>query len=105
MTIRFSEKFDHLFSHVFIFGNMFPESYGFVAMPVTSGIKDTCSILSLSPIILLMWGVEFVRPCDRPGNETVTLMKHVTKYENMGQWMVEFLRKFERYCIKIVRVT
>ena len=25
------------FLHVFIFGNMFPESYGFVAMPVTSG--------------------------------------------------------------------
>ena len=32
---RFSKKFDHLFSHVFIFGNMFPESHGFVAMPAT----------------------------------------------------------------------
>ena len=25
MTLEFSEKFDHQFSHVFIFGNMFPE--------------------------------------------------------------------------------
>ena len=46
--IKFSEKFDHPFSHVFIFGNMFPESRGFVAVPVTSCIKDTCSNLSLS---------------------------------------------------------
>ena len=34
--LRFAEKFDHLFSYVFIFGNMFRESRGFVAMPVTS---------------------------------------------------------------------
>ena len=45
-TVRFSEKFDHPFSHVFILGNMLPESHGFVAMPVTSCIKDTCSDLS-----------------------------------------------------------
>ena len=32
---KFAEKFDHQFSHVFIFGNMFPESHGFVAVPVT----------------------------------------------------------------------
>ena len=37
---KFSENFDNPFSHVFIFGNMLPESYGFVAMPVTSRIKD-----------------------------------------------------------------
>ena len=36
------------FSHVFIFGNMFPESHGFVAMPVTRCIKDKCSNLSQS---------------------------------------------------------
>ena len=46
--LKFSEKFDHPFSHVFIFGNLFPESHGFVAMPVTSHIKDICSNLSLS---------------------------------------------------------
>ena len=33
--LKFSEKFDHPFSHVFIFRNMFPESHGFVAVPVT----------------------------------------------------------------------
>ena len=32
----------------FLLGNMFPESYGFVAMPVTSCIKDTCSNIFLS---------------------------------------------------------
>ena len=42
------EKFAHSFSNVFIFGNMFPESQGFVAMTITSCIKDTCSNLSLS---------------------------------------------------------
>ena len=29
----FFEKFDHHFLHVFIFGNMFPESQRFVAVP------------------------------------------------------------------------
>ena len=33
--LKFSEKFDDLFSHVFIFVNMFTESHGFVVMPVT----------------------------------------------------------------------
>ena len=42
MILNFSEKFDHPFSHVFIFANMFPESHGFVVMPVTSSIKNTC---------------------------------------------------------------
>ena len=32
--LNFFEKFEHPFSHVFIFGNMLPESHGFVAMPV-----------------------------------------------------------------------
>ena len=32
--LKFSEKFDHPFSHVFIFGNMIPESPSFVAVPV-----------------------------------------------------------------------
>ena len=27
--LKFSEKFDHPFSHVFIFGNMIPEIHGF----------------------------------------------------------------------------
>ena len=35
-TLRSAEKFYNKFSHVLIFGNMFPESHGFVAMPVTS---------------------------------------------------------------------
>ena len=46
--LKFSKKFYNPFSHDFMFGNLFPESHGFVAMPVTSSIKDTCSNLSLS---------------------------------------------------------
>ena len=47
-TLKFSEKYDHLFTNYFAFGNMFPESHGFVVISVTSRIKDTCSNLSLS---------------------------------------------------------
>ena len=35
MIIKFSEKFDYTFLHVFIFGDMFPESHSFVAVLVT----------------------------------------------------------------------
>ena len=65
--LKFSEKFDPPFSHVFIFGNVFPESHGFAAMPVTSCIKDTCSNLL----------IQIVRHCDRHSNETVIHRKHV----------------------------
>ena len=46
MTLKFSEKLDHQFSHDLYFVNMFPESRGFVAMPVRGCIKDICSNLS-----------------------------------------------------------
>ena len=41
MTLKFSEKFDHSFTCVFIFSNILSESNGFVVMPITSCIKDT----------------------------------------------------------------
>ena len=41
--LKFSETFNDLFSQ-----NLFSESHGFAAMPVTSCIQDTCSNLSLS---------------------------------------------------------
>ena len=34
--LRFSEKLDHEFLHDFIFGNMFPKSHGYIAVPVAS---------------------------------------------------------------------
>ena len=40
--LKFSEKFDHPFSFVFIFGSMLLESHGFVTMPVPSCMKDRC---------------------------------------------------------------
>ena len=67
--LKFSEKFDDPFSQFFLFVNMFLESHGFVAMPVTSCIKDACSNLSLSNIVK---GYDIVQPFDRHSNETVT---------------------------------
>ena len=34
---------------------------------------------------------EIVRAYEGHSNETVTLRKHVTKYNHMRKWMVEFL--------------
>ena len=48
MIPKFSEKFDHPFSHVCIFENIFPEGHGFGALPVTSRFIVTYSNLSLS---------------------------------------------------------
>ena len=75
---------------------MFPESRGFVAMPVTRYIIYTCSIYPY----LISEGSRIVRPCDRPHNKTVTLGKPVTKYKHIRQFMVEFLRKFMNRGIK-----
>ena len=98
---KFSEKFYHPFVQVFIFDNMYIESHGFVAMPVTSCIKDTCFNLSLSNL-----GMETkFFDINRHSNETVTLMKHVTKYKNMHKWMIEFLRKFENRNIILLELT
>ena len=80
------------FSHVFIFSTMFPKSLGFVAMPGTSCIKDTCSTLYISNISKerrncpSLWLV-------RQRNRDSHAWKHVTKYKNMRKSMVEFPRK------------
>ena len=41
--LKFSKKYDHQFSNVSIYRNMFSVSHDLVAMPVTSCIKDTRS--------------------------------------------------------------
>ena len=88
---------------------MFPESHCFVAMPVRSCIEDTYLTL-LSKFVK---GDEIVRPCNRHGNETASLRKHVTKYKymrvlgnmlrniNTCEWMFDFLRIFENRGIEI----
>ena len=40
MTLKFSEKFDHPFSHVFKFFNMFPESCGSLLCRFIRCFKD-----------------------------------------------------------------
>ena len=93
-AFRFSGKLDHPFSHSFKFGNMFPESYGFVAMPVTRYMSK------FIPIYLVKWD-EIVRAFDRHSNETLYIRKYITNYKHMRKWMVEFLRKSESRGIKI----
>ena len=45
--LKFPEKFDHPFSHICIFENIFSESHGFITMAVASCIKETRFNLSL----------------------------------------------------------
>ena len=52
---------------------MFPDSRGFVALPVTSCIKDTLSNFSLSNNLVTR--DEIVQPCDRHSKVTVILRK------------------------------
>ena len=80
---------------------MYPESHGFVAMPVTICIKNTCSNLSH---LIIVTDDEIVCACDRHSNETVTLRTHVTKYKNLRKRMVKFIRNSENRGDKIVRV-
>ena len=48
--------------------------------------------------------VEIVRACGRHSNETVTLMKYLTKYKNKRKLTIEFHTKFESRDNKISRV-
>ena len=99
--LKFFEKFDHPFLHVFIWYTMFPESHGFVAMPVTSCIKDTVQICHY----LIC---EERRNCTTlwPAQQrTVTLRKHVTKYKIMQKCVVEFFWKFDNCEIIIAWVS
>ena len=73
----FSDKFNHQFSHAFIIGNMFPESHGFVAMPVTSCIKDTCSNLSyLRRNFLSLW------PAQQRNRDSWNMLPNIKTCEN-----------------------
>ena len=55
---------------------MFPESHGFVAMPITSSNNFVSTILH-SNLSLSVKEDEIVRECDRHRNETVILMKNL----------------------------
>ena len=78
--IKLSEKLNHPFKRVFIFGNTFPESHGFVAMPVSSCIKGIP--VKIYPYLIS----EGRRNCDQHNNETATLRKHVTKHKHMQKY-------------------
>ena len=67
-------------SHVFIFGNMFAESYGFVVVPI---IKSN-NFVSLYYFDRDNIGKRILdTTCNRHSNETVTLREHVITYKNM----------------------
>ena len=72
------------FSHVFLFGNMFTESYGFVDMPVTSSYNFV-SFHQLDRDKLQH--VSVIQQRNRDSQETSY------QKENTRKMMVEFLRK------------
>ena len=88
--------FDHLFLHVFIFGNMFPKCHGFVAMPVERPNNFVRWVLGMMHVpiypYLINGGRRICWSCDWHSNETGTLIKN------------EFLSKFESSGNKIARV-
>ena len=43
-TLKFSEKFDHPFSHIFIFDNTFPESAQFRCYLILYGVGVRCDV-------------------------------------------------------------
>ena len=77
---------------------MFDDSHGFVSVPVTRSSNFACLHNKLEHARIID------EACNRHSNETVTLRKHVTKYMNMGKWMVEFFRKFKCRGTKIARI-
>ena len=76
-----------------------------IKLPYKRCIVDTIRDFVLIYLYLISEGNEIVRACDRHSNKAVTLGKHVTKYEHMRKWIVEFLRKYESSDDKIARVT
>ena len=101
--LGFSEKFYYLFWHIFIFGNMFPASHGFVALQVINICirEDTCSNFP----ILKMNEDEIVRTCDRQSNETATLKERVTKYENMRNGWSNLAEYLKVVALKLLELT
>ena len=86
-------KFYHAFSPVFIFD---------VRCFLRVAVSLLCRIQAVSkrnvpiyPYLTVVKEDEIVRTCDWHSNETVILMKQVTKNKSMRKWMVEFLRKSE----------
>ena len=71
MRNELNEKFDYPFSHVFIFGNMFPIRLT-VSLICRSQAVSKILVQLLTPIKLVK-GEETVRTCDRHSYESVTL--------------------------------
>ena len=76
--LKFLEKFNHRFLHVFIIGYFF--------LRVTVSLLCRLQAVSVTHVIIcpylqLIKRDEIVRPCDRQSYETVTLRKHGTKYK------------------------
>ena len=66
---------------------MFPESHGFVAVPVTRSNNFVSVQLDRDKLEHVS---NFDTACNRHSNETVTLGQHVTKSKNMRKWMSNF---------------
>ena len=97
MTLKFAEKFDDLFLHVFVSDNIFPVRHCFVAVLVTRSnnfvslhLLDRNKLVHVS-LIQLVTGI-----ATKPW-----LGRHILKYKKMRKWMIKFCRKFGNHGIKI----
>ena len=87
---------------VSIFGSIFPERHGFVAVPVTRS-NNLISLHQLDRDKLEH--VSLIQLVNGNYNETVTLRKHASKYKNMRKWMIEFLENLRIVALKLLELT
>ena len=100
--LKFPEKFDNLFLHVFIFRNKFPESHCFVAMPVTSRSIHVLIYQYLSSEerrnCSILWPVQHR---NRYSHETC-MLRNIKTCEN---WRSNFSENLRIVQFKVVEIT
>ena len=100
MTLKCSEKLYHPFSHVYRFGNMFPESHGFVDKRLR--VMSKINVL-IYPYLISERRRNWRR--NRHSNGTVTLGKDVIQNIKTceNRWSI-FSEKFDSRADKIAQV-
>ena len=100
MILKFSEEFDYPFSQVFIFCNMFPESKGFVAVPVTR----SNNFVSLHYLDKDKLGNVSHTACNRHNNGTATLRKHNPNIKTCEHWWSNFSENLRIVALKLLEL-
>ena len=105
---KFSQKFDHSFSHVFIFIYLVT-CFQIVTVSLLcrlqgKAISSPCTNRGINNIGTYI----FNTACNRHSNETMTLRKHVTKYININTWengWSNISENFIKVALKLLELT